>query len=213
MSDGLKTPQRRAIQYFFVDGTFELGFGLLTLILGAYFYLSARVEEGLFSALLDVSLVLVLLGGAWLANSLVRKVKEKVTYPRTGFVAYRRNGKSKRGWRMAVGLVVGGLVAALTAVLVSAPFPGMDVLPVLTGIVMGIILGIIAWRVGLIRIYVLAAVCLLLGFGLGFARLMNDLGVAAFYGGLGGLLLVAGGLTMGRYLRQNPTSQEEQNER
>jgi len=171
------------------------------------------VEAGLVSALLDVSLVLVLLGGIWLANSVVRKLKEKVTYPRTGFVAYRRNGKSKRGWRAAVGLIVGGLVAALTTVLVTVPFPGMDVLPVLTGIVMGIVLGIIAWRVGLIRIYLLAAVCLLLGFGLGFAGLMNDLGLAAFYGGLGFLSLAAGGLTLGRYLRQNPKSPEEQNER
>ena len=212
MNDDLKTPRKRAFQYFFVDGIFELGYGLVSLIVGIYFYLSARVGTGLFHALLDVSLVLVLLGSSWLAKSLVRGLKEKLTYPRTGYVAYRRESRSKRGWRVVVSLITGGLVGAITAVLVTAPFPGMDVLPVITGIIMGIVLGVIAWRVGLVRIYLLAVLSLLLGFGLGFARLMDDLGVAAFYGGLGLLLLASGGLALWHYLRQNPVSREEPHE-
>jgi hypothetical protein len=131
--DPTSRPQLRAIQYFFVDGTFEFGFGLLCLILAVYFYLENHTT-GLVSALLDASLVLVLIGGAWLVNRLVKRIKENVTYPRTGYVAYRREQGKRRGWRVAAGLLLGGLVGAIGAVLVTSPHPRMNVMPAFTGL-------------------------------------------------------------------------------
>ena len=49
MSDDLRKVQLRAVQYFFVDGTFEFGFGLLCLILAAFFFLENRIHGWLLA--------------------------------------------------------------------------------------------------------------------------------------------------------------------
>lgn len=63
MPDELKKSQLRAIQFFYVDGTFEFSFGFLCLLLAIYFYLAAHVQ-GWLSAIVEASLVLVTIGGA-----------------------------------------------------------------------------------------------------------------------------------------------------
>ncbi len=65
MPDDLKNSQLRTLQYFYVDGSFEFGLGLLSLILAAFFYAQTHVH-GWLSAVVDSSLVLVLIGGGWL---------------------------------------------------------------------------------------------------------------------------------------------------
>ncbi len=78
MTDDLNTPQLRAIQYFFVDGSFEFGFGLLCLILAAFFYAETHVQGWLLT-LVSSSLVLLMIGGAWLINQLIKLLKERLT--------------------------------------------------------------------------------------------------------------------------------------
>ena len=78
MTNDLKQPQLRAIQYFYVDGSFEFGFGLLCLMLGVFFYIETHVQ-GWLSAVVDGSLVMVMIGGAWLINRLIKQLKERIT--------------------------------------------------------------------------------------------------------------------------------------
>ena len=207
--DPASRPGLRAIQYWYVDGTYEIGFGLLCLILTAYFYIEKQVEGTWLSAVVDGSLILVFIGGGALVNWLTHKWKERVTYPRTGYVAYRREGRMKRGLRIALGLVVGGLMGAVVAVLVTRPFEDFDVMPLVSGLLMGIVLAILAWRTSLPRLYLLAACSILAGLGLAFTRLGNYTGLSIFYAALGGAMILSGLVTLVIYLRQNPVPQEE----
>jgi len=202
--------QLRAIQYWYVDGTYELGFGLLCLVLAAYFALEHRLEGSWFSAVLDGSLVLVLIGGGLLMNWLIRKWKERVTYPRTGYVAYRRETGMKRGLRTALGLGVGMLVGGTVTVLVTQPFQAFDIMPLVSGLLMGIVLAILGWRTNLMRLYLVAIFSTAAGLGLAFARLGNNPALSLYYLVLALALIVSGLVTLIIYLRQNPIEKEEQ---
>lgn len=204
MSDELSKPQRRALQYWYVDGTYELGFGLLCLILAGYFGLEKWLEGSWLSALVDASLVLVFIGGGALINWLTHKWKERVTFPRTGYVAYRRVSGLWRGIRIALGLAVGGLIGATVAVLVTQPFQNLDIMPLVSGLLMGVVLAILAWRTSLPRLYLLAAFSTGTGLALAFAGLGNYTALVLYYLAFGLSLIASGLVTLIRYLRQNP---------
>ena len=206
MTDDLNAPQRRAIQYFYVDGSFEFGFGLLCLVLAAYFYVEIHAQ-GLLLALVDSSLILVMFGGAWLINRLIKKLKEGITWPRTGYVAYSRERGLKRGWRVALGFVIGGLVAAVVAVLVTLPGHS-NLMTVFSGILLGMVLVIIGWRAKLFRFYLLAGLSAGIGIGLGYSGLQNITSLAIYYLTFSLVLFTTGVCVLRSYLRQNPTNQE-----
>jgi hypothetical protein len=204
MSDELSKPQRRALQYWYVDGTYELGFGLFCLILATYFQIERLLEGSWLSAVADASLVLVFLGGGALIRWLTRKWKERVTFPRTGYISYRRETGLRRGVRIALGLFVGLLIGATVAVLVTQPFQDFDIMPLVSGLLLGVVLAILAWRTSLPRLYLLAAFSTGTGLALAFARLGNYTALSLYYLVLGLGLIASGLVTLVRYLRNNP---------
>jgi hypothetical protein len=213
MNEDLKTPQRRAIQYFYQDGSFEFGFGLLCLVLGVYFYVENRLQGTWLAVLADSLLVFTVIGGAFLIRWLVRKWKEHVTFPRTGYVSYPRNYGLKHGRRSLFGLVAGGVLAAAAVFLFMKEDVQLSIMPLLTGIVLGIFMIFVGWRTSLPRFYIQAVLSMLAGTALAFSTLGNYVGLAAYYLVISVILLISGAFILRKYLRQNPTSREEQNER
>lgn len=207
MTDDLKKPQLRAIQYFYADGSFEFGFGLLCLILGVFFYVEANVH-GFLSTVVDSSLVLVMIGGAWLINRLIKQLKERLTWPRTGYVTYSRQSGRKRGWSLALGMVSGGLIAAIATVLITAPNAHVATMPVLSGFLLGIVMVVIGWRTRLMRFHLLAGLSAAAGIALGFSRMENNAALAAYYLVFGLVLFASGAWVLRSYLRQNPAKKE-----
>jgi hypothetical protein len=207
MTDELKKPQLRAIQYFYVDGSFEFGFGLLCLILGVFFYVETNVQ-GWLSAVVDSSLVLVMIGGGWLINRLIKQLKERLTWPRTGYLTYNRQSGSKRGWRLALGMVSGGLIAAIATVLITVPNAHVATMPVLSGFLLGIVMVVIGWRTRLMRFHLLAGLSTAAGIALGFSRMENSAALAAYYLVFGLMLFASGAWVLRSYLRQNPAQKE-----
>ncbi len=205
--DDLQKPRLRALQYFFVDGTFEFGFGLLCLILAAFFYLETHLH-GWLSALLDASLVLVMIGGAWLVRRATGWLKQNVTYPRTGYVSYPRKQGSKRGLRMALGTAAGGLVAAAIVVLAARAGTRFAAMPVLSGVVLGLVLAILGWRAHLPRFYILGLLGAGAGLALGWSGLDDEAALSLYYLTLGLILFASGGLTLSAYLRSTTAPHE-----
>jgi hypothetical protein len=204
--------QLRAIQYWYIDGTFEFSFGLLCLILALYFFVEISTQGTWVSALIDASLVLFILGGAWLINRLLRQLKERITYPRTGYVSYQRKSGLKRGWRLLLGMLIGGAVSALTIILLNNDALQFAVIPLVSGCVLAFVLVIMGWRSALPRFYLLAGVSAGIGIILAFNGPGNYLGVAVYYLAVSLVLFASGAHTLFNYLRQNPAPREEQDE-
>ena len=206
--DDLRKPQLRALQYFYVDGTFEFGFGLLCLILAIFFYLEGRAQ-GWLLAVVDSSLVLTLIGGAWLFKRLVGWIKHNVTYPRTGYVAYPPKKGYRRGMGLALGMAAGGAAGGLAAVLAGHAIDGMAAMPVLSGCLVGLVLTLMGWRARLPRFYLLAGLSVAAGLALGWSGLENDLALSAYYLTLSLVLFASGALTLRAYLRSTDAPQPQ----
>jgi hypothetical protein len=135
---------------------------------------------------------------------LIAWLKERITYPRTGYVAYRRQKKSAAVPRAVLGGIIG---AGVAFVMVGAVMYRQDIgrmLPLVMGAGVAMLLVRITGEVRLQRFYALA-VCSVAE-GLGLALLTSDfsLSIALFYLVLGLAVTVAGLVTLARYLGAAP---------
>ncbi len=219
MSDDLKKSQLRANQYQHVDGSFELTFGGAMLLMTASFYLVSRLPHPGTSPLLFAPLV-VFVGGAYLIDNLVQRFRRRVTYPRTGFITYRKPGPLKCSTRLAIWIGVPLFTVLFLAVLFlnRAKFPAgnqdsaLPVMPVFFGLLFSGLWVIIGWKIALPRFYFIAAASLLVSVELIVSGVGIYLGMTFLFGTMGALLSVSGGVTLWQYLRQNPAPQDARDE-
>jgi hypothetical protein len=191
---------QRTRQYWFSDGLAELVTGLVFLMLGLYFYLQATMPPGsLLVNLLQVSFVLIVLGAAFFGKRAIRMLKDRLTVPRTGYVAYPPADRRHR-W---IGALLAMIMAALVARLVVSMPAALDLLPALTGLILAAIWLITTARIGLLRFYLLAVISFALGLVLSLIGLGDTLGVAYLYASIGLILVFSGGTVLHNYLRRN----------
>ena len=209
MKDDINYHVQRTRQYWHVDGLAELVAGGIFILLGAYFFALATLPpSSLLNILLQAGFALIFIGSLLLGKRLVSALKARLTFPRTGFVAYRRaNGRSR--W-ISAGLAL--IMAALVAALVATAPASLAWMPAITGLVVAGVWLLFASRVGLPRFFLLAIASLSFGMGLSLARLGDIPGLAIYYPLMGFILLLSGGLTLRSYLKQAPAPQEEPDE-
>jgi hypothetical protein len=200
--------ERRTIRSFYDDGLFEIALGLVFLFLGGYFFAQAVLPEGSFlSSLMSALFVFVIFAGAFLVNRILRFLKRRITYPRTGYMAPKKvpvSSKRKTA-AAAAGAVIGMSLAALY---VLAP-PVRALLPAVNGLLLALVVFLIASKVGLVRFYVLAAVAAALGCGVTAAGMGDIKGVSVAYGLFGAAVIVSGLSALIVYLNRSPRPGEE----
>ena len=198
MKDSIDQVAQRARSYWYVDGLNEVAFGGLCLLLGIYFQFQDSLKNpSLPQQMLEAGLALFIIGIALMLHKLVNFLKERLTFPRSGYVSYRRPSTIRR---LATGLLAAAIASVLSAVLMIAP-PELDWMAGLTGLVLAAVWLFLAWRFQLSRFLVLSLVSL--GGGIFLALMQPDgvAGVAAMYYLEGATLLASGGLTFWAYLR------------
>lgn len=198
----------RTIQYWFEDGIVEISFGVVLLFLAASYYVDVLMPDSLLANLFYGMFILILIGGWFVVNKAVTWLKERITYPRTGYVSYKREKDSGKPRRLVIAMLVGALVSAGTVILVVQRPMGLNVMPAAGGLMLGLVLGLIGFRTALPRFYIPAAFGLLFGFGLTFSGIGNMLGLAILYSATALLLIVTGIIVLNRYLRANPAPAE-----
>ena len=206
-SNKLNNTLLRSIQYRFEDGIIELVMGGIFLLAGIYFYLQAVMANSQLADVLTASFALVFIGGYYLMQYSIRSLKERITFPRTGYVAYRNGSGSRVVWIIAafgIAVLTGGLLAFSQI----KTGPEWNLLPPFSGLVIAIVLGLIGLQTALPRFYGLTGISLVLGGAFAKIGLSNNLSTAAFCGAMGVVLLVSGGAVLRHYLRQNPAPTE-----
>lgn len=114
MKDELQNYMGRPCRYNNIDGTGEMAFGVMLLGYTFLGYMQANLPEssmwrhGLAGMLFFFAAILLMVG---LILWFPKAIKKRITWPRTGYVAYRVGGKA---WRNAlVGVaVLSALIAA-----------------------------------------------------------------------------------------------------
>ena len=210
--DDMKQVERRVKRYWYTDGIAELASGGMFLLLGLYFGVLGYFQEGsLISVILQASMVLIMVGGAFGVRWLVNTLKSRLTYPRTGYVEYRVNEKDAKIRRYVV--IAVAMIFAIGSIFLIDYIRGLDSMVLFTGVIVGVIF--IALRgksSGLKRFYLLGGLSIVLGIALAYSKLQQVYTLSLFYGLLGVAILVSGGLVMRQYLDENPLRLENGNE-
>ena len=206
MNNELEHVVQRTRQYWFSDGLVELSVGGTFMILGLYFYIQSILPSASLVLLaVQAGFVFMLFGVIFLSRYVVNKFKSHLTFPRTGYVSYNRASKKQR----IVSASTAILIAALNIALFLTTPLSLNWIPAITGLVVGIIWLISAFRVGLLRFYLQSILSLLLGVGLSLTGLETYQSLAVFYTVMGLVLILSGGLTLLNYLRQNPPMEND----
>ncbi len=196
---------RQTQRYWYEDGLSDMGFGAFILALGLLFVASALTppRSPLF-LLWGVGVPLFLIGGGLVVNRVVRTLKERVTYPRTGYVSYEPSRGASRVVRPLATFFIAAGVAAAIVVLQKQWLS----LTVIFGLVYMAVFTFIGLRFGLRRYLALALWSLLLGLALAPLSLTSTPASAIFHIGTGAAWLLAGWLTYRQYLASAPQPEE-----
>jgi len=212
MDDKLLDVERRVKRYWYSDGIAELSIGGMFILLGLYFGIQGYFgETSTIGVILQVSLVLVMIIGILGSNWLVRTLKTRLTYPRTGYVEYKVRDKDANQRRYIV-IGVALIIAVLSIVLINF-IREFDSMVLGTGILIAAVFVALRGKSsGVTRFYYLGGVSLILGVVLSLGSLSQAYNLGLFYGLLGVALIFSGGLTLQRYLAENPMPTDGDNE-
>jgi hypothetical protein len=201
MDDRIRNAQQRAIQYWFVDGLAEIGAGILCLLLAVFFLSWEAMEKSRWSLFYLLGTGLVVAVGLRL---IIQKIKQRLTYPQTGYTAPPGGFENKRLAWMAAGFTV--LLLGLNVYLSLRGSTTMLWSAGLAGLVFAFVFAWIGFTTGLRRFAFLALISLGLGAVLGFLGIGYWTGVAILTGWIGVILLLNGIWGFKEYRRQTGSS-------
>lgn len=208
MKDNTSDVEQRVRRYWYVDGFGELvGGGGMCLILAVYFAaLQYFGEESWLGGLLNATMAIVLIGGVFLMRRLIDMAKARVTYPRTGYVEY---AEPRNKIVMSALAAVAGMLIAMAFVFIVRQFDRIDAMVGISGLVVGMILFVKqVWTAKVRRFYLLSALAVTYGTVLAISGLPRGYNLGLFYGLMSISFAISGGLTLKRYLDENPLQAE-----
>ncbi len=201
--------EQRARQYWYDDGLVEIAAGVIFLAMGALFLVEALAPQGsLPKSFSAIGIVVLVAGGIWIAGRVVRWTKERVTYPRTGYVRYQQRARTTK--RKLITVVVAIAISILTNLILFATAPAsLAWIPALQGWLIGAFILYMAYMVGLIRFYLLALFSFVLGSVVAAASMGSSLGNGIYFAGMGFALLLSGTISLIQYLHSTQLPEGE----
>ena len=201
MSQDIEKVMQRTQRYYYEDGLVETAVSLLFIVIGLALlgWLTIQTSPVLGIVMVFVSMG-VIMGGTLFVQRVIPFLKERITHPRTGAVTYRRDVPSRSRW-----VVIG---FALLLPVLGFVFPEfVTQMSGAVGLLLGVVLSLIGYRVRLPRFYFLGIAAMLAG--IGAASLFdNDITSTAFTFGTVGLLMFVVGLTiLWQYIRRHPVAE------
>ena len=196
---------KRAYAHWLKDGLFEIMFGVLLVGVGtlrAIIHFAGERTPAYYW--LAAALLVFMIGSAWGGTYVIKILKARLIYPRTGYIAFKpRTYNYKNVLVMVAILILGGILGGTLGMLATQPNEqeiGVFV-PIGQGIVGAMILTYAAKRVEVKRFYYLAAFSVGIGLAIGAFGVGVVLGISYFYLSIGLALIVTGSVALRQYLR------------
>jgi hypothetical protein len=211
-NDPLVNAERTARRYWNVDGLAEIYAGVFFLLVPLLNLFWQRTSIGpAWRVLGGLTVMTCTLA---LSRTILIVIRRRLTYPRTGYVSFRRPRRGKEAAGTALILI------ALAAIFVLMAFTTnwLGGLTAISGITIGVIDLYLGRMTDLPRFYFLAGLSIAAGIVLGlveptfipFFPMEGAMEVSAYlFGIIGAGYLITGGITLVRYLRENPAPAPE----
>ena len=196
---------RRPRRYWDADGIPEIAIGAFWLFWGALILLPIAMPS--LSRWRNLISILGVGLASWLIEMAVKKSKERITYPRTGYVKLGGPSLSMRLKRVALAAVLGA------AAMLVARFKNLlsgDWMAAILGVVMSLALLQLAWRLRSIRLALLSCVVAGVGIAAAVLRVGHDNSTILVFAAAGVVCSLDGALRMRSYVRSHPLPAGEQ---
>jgi uncharacterized membrane protein HdeD (DUF308 family) len=211
MPDAIFEARMRAQRYWYRDGLTEIPLGIVQLLLSGSDLIEAlgnRTSSWYVPVILIYAVLFI--GLAAFASRIMAAVRERITYPRSGYVH-----ESGRKRRIVVGMVL-ALLVTVTGVLALryAGRAGLDPArwvqwtPAVCGLTTGAVGVYVTVRYGLPRFLVVGVLAIILGVVVPI-EYPPRLAMAIWLAGVGCAWMCSGGVTLWNYLRTVPPSADE----
>jgi hypothetical protein len=195
--------EKRTVRSFYDDGLLEIALGAFLLFLGGWLFAQAAAPEGSgLGAALSALFVLVIVSAGVVVGRVVRFLKQRITYPRTGYVSFKKKEPSPK--RRAAAALAGGLIGASLAVLYGLSPSVRTMLPAVNGLLFAVAILLMANKVGVLRFHALAAASAVIGVGLTAAGAGDLKGFGLFFGLFGAAVILSGSAALIVYLKRSP---------
>jgi hypothetical protein len=197
---------RRPVRYWNVDGLPELMLGLLWIVWGGAWLIGQRIPHGAAWNLYWLVVPPVLAAGGFVVHWATRRLKERLTFPRTGYVEWKEPGRSARLGAAAVAI---GAAVILAVVVLTRDVSRVEhvATPVLS-VILSLSFVVASLKQRAPHYLALGGVAVALGLALG-AMSSGWESMNWMFLGLGAACAFVGGLRFAFFLRQHPRSTVE----
>lgn len=208
MNTSISDYTKRTRQYWWIDGLAEIAFGLQLGLLTAYHFLIlffGSLDWGVVAAFLGIAFILV---GFLAVNKGLLWVKERITFPRTGYVKYPNKRASSRRRRIFIAIGIGSITSILVNLALAYLGPAAQWM-VITLIMMSCLI-YVAYFTGVSRYYIIGILTFLWGVGMNWIPFHAGSLYAWFFVGLGCIFILTGLIVFLGYLRRYPYLQGDE---
>ncbi|PKO10226.1 MAG: hypothetical protein CVU40_06425 [Chloroflexi bacterium HGW-Chloroflexi-2] len=210
MSEEIKIENiiRNTRKYWYVDGLSEIAVGLIIFFAGLTYWFVAQMENTAYKlVLLTLAQPVVMIVGSWLARKILPRIKDRVTYPRTGYLVFRKPVKKRRFHRILYVGLIAAVVGALVTIISSALSERF--LPFLSSIFLAMVSIYIGYHTAVQRFYWIGLVMLGCGAFLSYLNFSGPLPYTLLFSGTGLIWIISGIITLILYLRKTQPLVEE----
>ncbi len=202
----LKEIERRPRLYWTADGVPELIMGLLWIVWAAAFLLPAMFPPGGWLAFYWTIVPLILIMSGFASAWVTKKMKQRLTFPRTGYVEWPEPGIAHK---ILPALLGAGTAAGIVFLSRQADARSLDTL-VQPAVALLLALGFIflSVRHGSLHFLWYSSACLIMAFVFSWTRTGFDRSLPLMFLILGALAALFGAIRLRAYMRRNPVPQE-----
>jgi hypothetical protein len=197
---------KHTLSTWYEDGLADLALGGYFLVLGTFALGQALTPPGspLWLLWATGTPLVILLGGV-ATGWAIRRLKARLTYPRTGYINFERRYTGLSGAGRILAVVLLAAVISAGSVVLSGRLANLTLI---FGLVLSGAFAYLGQRVGLRRYLAVGLWCLVLGVALAALPLTMEQGGAAFYALAGAGLAVSGFAAWRRFDRIAPKAED-----
>ncbi|MDX9849912.1 MAG: hypothetical protein RBT01_05360 [Anaerolineaceae bacterium] len=199
---------RNTRKYWYVDGLSEIAGGLVIFLTGlTYWLIYGMADSSTKNFLLILAPPAVILLGASQVRKILPQLKEKLTYPRSGYLTFKKPNRTIRVKRAVFAGLLSAIISA-TAVMVLNGLP-QRFIPLFSSFLLTLFSIYIGYQVAVPRFYLTGFLILMLGSIISWINPTGALPFMLLFSGMGIIWIISGLITLFLYLRNTQPMPEQ----